>query len=177
MATPATNAIDLLEQPRNKNPVLCSSFEGMDAAAGLDDKAKEYLQKLKSEEGALGPNHPHLAELVLSLADLHEQQGKLDEAEAGYGRALLMREAACADQPNNPVVSEVLHSLAGVHKAQKRLTEAESGYRKAVAMMEVGTLSRACWPPSLCPQHSRRRIRTTLLTRVRTTRRVLLVGC
>ena len=48
------------------------------------------------------PNHPSLATAMHNLASVHRARARLEEAEAGYRRALAMKEAAYADQPNHP---------------------------------------------------------------------------
>ncbi|MCH8963264.1 MAG: tetratricopeptide repeat protein, partial [Bacteroidetes bacterium] len=63
-------------------------------------------------EQALGPDHPSLAITLNNLAGLYESQGKYDQAEPLYQRALAIMERALGlDHPNTRTVRDNLERL------------------------------------------------------------------
>ncbi|HZR40476.1 MAG TPA: tetratricopeptide repeat protein, partial [Ktedonobacteraceae bacterium] len=72
---------------------------------------------------ALGESHPDVATPLTHLADLFVRQGKYEQAEALYRRALRIRQLALGE--SHPLVITVLSSLATLSQRQKNYLEAE----------------------------------------------------
>ncbi|KZP24408.1 hypothetical protein FIBSPDRAFT_735738, partial [Athelia psychrophila] len=73
-------------------------------------------------ERQLGPDHPDTLTAVHNIAALHERQGKHDEAEMLYKRALTGRETSLGI--HHPGTVTTMKYLAGVYDAQGRDGEA-----------------------------------------------------
>ncbi|CAN0113270.1 unnamed protein product, partial [Ectocarpus sp. 12 AP-2014] len=67
-------------------------------------------------EKALGPDHPDVASCLNNLAGLRQSQGKYDEAEPLYIRAVAIREKALG--PDHPDVASCLNNLADLLQSQ-----------------------------------------------------------
>ena len=85
-------------------------------------------------EKALGEDHPDVATSLNNLAGLLEAQGKLDEAEPMYRRALAIDEKALGE--DHPDVATSLNNLAYLLQSQHKLDEAEPMHRRALAIKE-----------------------------------------
>jgi len=68
--------------------------------------------------GALGPNHPDTATSLNNLAELYHSQGKYEQAEPLYQRALAIREQALG--PNHPNTNATRANYAGLLESMKR---------------------------------------------------------
>ena len=99
-------------------------------------------------EKALRPEHPQLAITLDNLALVYTAQGKYDEAEPLYHRALAIMEKAL--RPEHPDVAICLNNLAHLYHARGNYGRAESFYQRALAMK--GELPRqVCWQSILAP--------------------------
>ena len=77
----------------------------------------------RSDEKALGPDHPDVATALNGLAGLYRLQGRYAEAEPLYKRALAIREKALG--PDHPDVAASLNNLAVLYDYQGRYADAE----------------------------------------------------
>ena len=75
-----------------------------------------------------------LAQSLNTLACLLDAQGRLDEAEPLYQRALAIEEKVRG--PEHPSVAALLDNLAALHHAQDHFARAETYYRRALAIRE-----------------------------------------
>ena len=82
-------------------------------------------------EEAYGPAHPSTLATVYNLAILLREQGKYDEAEPLYRRALAGKEEALG--PAHPDTLGTVEGLAILLKQQGKYDEAEPLYRRALA--------------------------------------------
>ncbi|CAN0505877.1 unnamed protein product, partial [Ectocarpus sp. 12 AP-2014] len=71
------------------------------------------------EQKVIGPDHPSLATTLNNRASLLQSQGKYDEAEPLYIRAIAIREKALG--PDHPDVASCLNNLAGLRQSQVRV--------------------------------------------------------
>jgi eukaryotic-like serine/threonine-protein kinase len=84
---------------------------------GDSERALPYLERsLRIREQRLGADHPSLAYPVQNLAVVQRRLGRLDEAQAGYRRALALFEAA--QGPEASAVASPLAGLAQIHLAR-----------------------------------------------------------
>jgi hypothetical protein len=83
-------------------------------------------------EGALGPEHPDVADTSNSLAVLCIQQGRLPDAESLALRGLTIRESRL--RPDHPLVAESLDTLADLCRKTGRDDEADSLAERAQAI-------------------------------------------
>ena len=77
-----------------------------------------------------GPNHPDTLISISGLASLLEDQGKLDDAESLYRRALEGSEKVRG--PNHPDTLLVMYKLSSLLKALDKLQEAEHMARQSL---------------------------------------------
>jgi len=90
-------------------PLYLRALEVKEKALGPD-------HALEVKEKALGPDHPDIALSLNNLAGLYDSQGKYDEAEPFYTRALGIWEKALG--PDHPNVATSLNNLAGLYKSR-----------------------------------------------------------
>jgi tetratricopeptide (TPR) repeat protein len=70
------------------------------------------LQVLALYEKALGPEHPDIAESLISLAELYQKQEKADESRSLLQRALTIQEKVFGpEHPKTLVTNEQYQSL------------------------------------------------------------------
>ena len=69
-------------------------------------------------EKALGPDHHNTATTLNNLAELYKSQGKYDEAEPLYERALAICEKALG--PDHPETAASLNNLATLREEQSK---------------------------------------------------------
>ncbi len=81
-------------------------------------------------EETQGLDHPDVAMALNNLANLHILQGRLEEAEPLYQRALVIHEKALG--MDSPEVAMSLSGLAGLYQEQGRHGEAEPLYQRAL---------------------------------------------
>lgn len=104
-------------------------------SAGEYGRAEEhYQQALKLHEKELGPEHPKVAILLNSLAQLYVEQGKYGEAEPIIKRALTILKEQLG--PDHPDVANSLNTLAVLYLDQGKYGEAEPLYRQALVILE-----------------------------------------
>lgn len=134
------NKLLQLEMEAAKPEPILPLFDDTDAAeeaaegeseADLETKAIALLQwKLQALEEALGPAHPHVAELLTAIAVQYDQQGRHAESEPLYQRALAIAEQSRG--PNHPAVAVAAVHLGRVYEALDRDAEAEALYVRAL---------------------------------------------
>ena len=85
-------------------------------------------------EKALGPDHTSTLSTVGNLANLLSGQGKLDEAQAMYDRALAGQEKTLG--PDHTSTLNTVNNLGGLLKQQGKLDEAQAMYERALVGYE-----------------------------------------
>ncbi len=97
------------------------------AGRALEDAAAIYAR--------LPEGHPRQASIATALGALYLQQGRLDEAEALFRKALRV----WGPGPNRADVryATTLNNLGGVHLQQGKLAEAEQAWRQSRAILET----------------------------------------
>jgi tetratricopeptide (TPR) repeat protein len=81
-----------------------------------------------------GADHPTTASSLNNLAALYYDQGKYEQAEPLYKRALAIDEKAY--EPDHPDVATDLNNLANLYYNQGRYEQAEPLYQRALAICE-----------------------------------------
>jgi eukaryotic-like serine/threonine-protein kinase len=89
-------------------------------------------------ENALGRTHPHVADSLTALAELHYSMGEHDEAKRSFERALAIDEAALGS--DHPRVTHSLLGLAKVALAQDRPADAVLLAERALTIREKGNI-------------------------------------
>ncbi|MBK9206357.1 MAG: tetratricopeptide repeat protein [Candidatus Obscuribacter sp.] len=82
----------------------------------IDENVDALLRLLPEMEKSLGPDHPDLADYLISLGLLLYHDSRFDEAEDLFKRALDMRERLLA--VDHPDVAAALNHLGLVYLAQ-----------------------------------------------------------
>ncbi len=101
-----------------------------------------YLRALRIREKAFGPDRFQVARSMETLAEFYERDGKLQEAEDSWRRAIAARERSGCDPREtlvdcpNDVLLEKYVSLARVLKKEEKWAEAVSSYKQALAVAE-----------------------------------------
>lgn len=91
---------------------------------GLSTEAESLSNRmLANTERALGPDHPHLANLLDSFAQSYVDEGEYAKAEPLYRRSLSIREKALG--PDHRSVATSLETLADLFRATNRPALAE----------------------------------------------------
>ena len=107
----------------------------MSTPAGASPQASHTpAARSKSASGCVGADHPDTAADVAALAALLDGQGKYDEAEPLYRRALSVFERAYG--PEHYEVAVNLNNLAALCHATGRAEEAEALYLRSLAIKE-----------------------------------------
>jgi serine/threonine protein kinase/Tfp pilus assembly protein PilF len=115
-------------------PVAETELALADAAASHGDLTGaegHYMRALTIRESLLGLSHPLVARVAYGLGALRWQQGRLDEAEASYSRALALDERAGGDS------AEMAHDLMGlgvVAWQRKRFAQAETLMQRSLTV-------------------------------------------
>ena len=78
--------------------------------------------------------HPDTATSLNNLADLYDSQGKYDDAEPLYKRALAVKEEVLG--PMHPDTATSLNNLADLYESQGKYDDAEPLYKRALAVRE-----------------------------------------
>src|SRR5262245_62083725 len=88
-------------------------------------------------EEAVGPDHPDVANILNSLAGIHEDRGVYAVAEELYRRAVrLMEHVAGGDPDTERLRLQSLGNLAGCCRAQGRYKEAKPLFLEALTTAE-----------------------------------------
>jgi serine/threonine-protein kinase len=96
-------------------------------------EALEVLsQAVAIRERVYGPNHPNVASAVNELGSLALVQGRLDEAERHYRRAIDIY--ASSQGPRHSLVGMVKANLATVYTNENRLALAEQTFREVLSI-------------------------------------------
>jgi tetratricopeptide (TPR) repeat protein len=130
-----------------------NSLAGVYRAQGkFHESAPLYREALAAATDVLGPGHPDLSRFQLpdlpqsssspsrpsvaasldNLADLYRAQGKFDQAEALYKKALEIAEHQ--GEPGHPEIITCLNNLADLYAAQGKQEEAEQLYERAMQL-------------------------------------------
>ena len=75
-------------------------------------------------EQALPPNHPEIGNLMARLASVYRLEGRWDESEELFQRAIKILE--CAWGPDGPQLLSVLQSYEALLRLREEYAEAES---------------------------------------------------
>lgn len=94
---------------------------------------RHLLAALRTAE-EIGPEDPRLALSLNNLALVYHAQGRYDEAEPVYQRAITITERALG--PGHPNLAASLGNLAELYRTQEKYVEAEPLYRKALVIWE-----------------------------------------
>jgi general secretion pathway protein A len=104
----------------------------------INDKLKGGMFPTESGEDQetedYWPRDPKLANSLNNIANVYRTQGKYEEAEANYKRAVNILENSVGSQ--HPNLATVLNNLAVLYRKQGKYSEAESLYRRALAIVE-----------------------------------------
>ena len=92
---------------------------------------KQLVTALTIAEG-IGTENPEVATSLSNLALLYDAQGRYDEAEPLYRRALAIQEKTL--DPNDPFVAISLTNLGHLYRIQGRYSEAEPLYKRSLAI-------------------------------------------
>ena len=113
-------------------PVAETELALADAAALRGDLAaadRHYAHALTIRESLLGRDHPLVARVAFGIGRLRWKEGKLDESDAAYGRALAIDERISLDSTE---MARDLMGLAVVQWDRKRYAQAESLMRRSI---------------------------------------------
>ncbi|MDH3669747.1 MAG: tetratricopeptide repeat protein [Gammaproteobacteria bacterium] len=94
---------------------------------------RHLLAALRTAE-EMGPEDPRLALSLNNLALVYHAQGRYDEAEPVYKRAISITERALG--PDHPNLAASLGNLAELYRTQKKYVEAEPLYREALMIWQ-----------------------------------------
>lgn len=130
-ATSLNNLANTLQQ-QDKDTQLAPSAQRAARSPGAVASEIEalYRRAITIQEGALGPDHPALANTLANLGTLLDQRGKYDESEPLQRRAVQILEKALGAL--HPDTAAALTSLAVSLDRQGKLVDAEATYMKAV---------------------------------------------
>jgi tetratricopeptide (TPR) repeat protein len=121
--TPSTGRI-LFE---HQNPTRSQRF-------GLRPPTPDEFSRLATKITVRGEDHPEVAASLTNLAELYREQGRHDEAEPLYQRALTIQARLLGDE--HPATATVLNDLGSLYTAQRRYAEAEPFFRRALTIRE-----------------------------------------
>ena len=104
-------------------------------ALGAYGKAEPlYKRALAIREKVLGPEHPHTAVSLASLAALYDSLGAYAKAEPLYKRALAIDEKVFG--PEHPSIATDLNNLAELYSSLGAYDKAEPLYKRSLAIYE-----------------------------------------
>lgn len=102
---------------------------------GLYSESEPLLTKaLQIRETHLGPKDPAVADSLLALAQLKQDQGKFNDAEAYVRRCLEIRESVFSSA--DPEIAEGLLELGQIHYRNGKLEEAEELFKQSLSIRE-----------------------------------------
>jgi tetratricopeptide (TPR) repeat protein len=121
-----------------------------DDLSGLDQTTLQLLQMSKqpgaiamatrdlaAAERQFGPDAPNVGQSLDNLARLYQYEGKYDQAEPLYKRALVISEKVPA--PDHADTAFALDSLATLYRIQHRYAEAEVLLKRSLTIQENGS--------------------------------------
>jgi len=117
-------------------PVAETELALADATASHGDLTAaegHYARAMSIRESLLGPDDSLVARVAYGLGALRWQQGRLDEAETQYGRAVRIDERSTVDSAE---LARDLMGLGIVHWQRKSFARAESLMKRSVAVQE-----------------------------------------
>jgi tetratricopeptide (TPR) repeat protein len=107
----------------------CSRCEGK-----LEQAEKFYLQSLADLERNVEPSNTSIADTVINLGRVYEEQNKLEKALSNYARARKIFEAAPAFGPRCIWIGHIWNRIAAIQMKQKNYAEAEQSENKALVI-------------------------------------------
>jgi tetratricopeptide (TPR) repeat protein len=100
----------------------------------LEQAEKFYLQSLTDLERNVEPSNTSIADTVVNLGRVYEEQNKLDKALSCYSRARKIFEAAPAFGPRCIWIGHIWNRIAAVQLKQKKYADAEQSQNKALVI-------------------------------------------
>jgi formylglycine-generating enzyme required for sulfatase activity/CHAT domain-containing protein/Tfp pilus assembly protein PilF len=94
-------------------------------------EAKKFAEAVKDQ---FGTSHPNYAQALNNLGNIYSSQGKYNDAEQMYQRALAIYEKAVGT--NDPRLGQTLNNLAVLYRRKGDYVHAEQLYRRALAIRE-----------------------------------------
>jgi tetratricopeptide (TPR) repeat protein len=98
-------------------------------------RAEPMLTQLLAMKRPLGPEHPEVAAVLVTLAKLRQSMSQPDAAERIWRRVLAVRERTLP--PNDTTIAATLDGLADACAAQGRLTDELEMRERSLAIREV----------------------------------------
>jgi serine/threonine-protein kinase len=122
------------ERTRQVQRFTTNLFQGGDEAAGPSDSLKvtTLLDRGVQEAHSLSKDPSMQADMYLTLGNIYQKLGKLDEADTLLQSALQERKKVFG--PDSPQAAEALVSLGLLRDSQAKYDEAEDLIRKAIAI-------------------------------------------
>ena len=108
--------------------------DGTVTVMSIDENVDALLKLLPDMEQSLGPDHPDLADYLISLGLLLYHDSRFEEAEVLFVKALNMRERLLAVDHQD--IAAALNHLGLVYLAQGRYLEAEPLFKRALGVQE-----------------------------------------
>ncbi len=96
--------------------------------------SRRYLESTHRLIDVQPPDNPNIYRALYSLGYLYSDQGKMQEAEDIYRRALEGKEKACG--PEHTSTLDTVNNLGNLYKSQSKMQEAEVMYRRALEGFE-----------------------------------------
>ncbi len=91
--------------------------------------------KLKDAQNSAAPDQIMIAKLSEQIADIHNKNGKLDDAQAMYKQALDIRSKAADHSPD---IAALMEKLGDIYAAQDKYSDAEPLLKDALSIQEQG---------------------------------------
>jgi tetratricopeptide (TPR) repeat protein len=109
------------------------ALAGIDRTLGAyDDAGRAYAAALRDARRRFGPRDPLVAGILNNLGVLRKAEGRYDEAEAMYRRAV-----ARLDPRDRASRATLAHNLGGIEHARGRFARAEPHARRAVELRKA----------------------------------------
>jgi tetratricopeptide (TPR) repeat protein len=101
---------------------------------GHYDQAEQIFRAALQAAETFGPEDTRVAVVLNNLANLCHNQGKLEEAESHYQRALAIRREKYG--PDHPFVAQSMNNMAALYRELGKLDEAEEFLHKVLVIAE-----------------------------------------